>query len=659
MNFLIVEDDNIQLTGLKHIIEEEYADAVVNTASTYNDAITIIDSFDIDIFLLDIDLGGGKTGLDVCGYLRRIPKYNDTPVIFITDITVPNLDVINKYHCQYYFSKPYDRIDVVGGINSVLTQPDDQTSRIRVKDIQGILFHISMDEIIYVCASGHHKHIFTSDGDFIVTNPTFESILQAAGDVPLVRCHIQSRLHTELRQIQFTYNAETGSRIHTGRAQIQNYYRNLPGEQIMAAYFDFLSKILFDTFVFLVFLMAIYNVKFSQIAKRLPPLFLLTLPVSLIATVTDSMLIFTLITYIYCFVFYSLVFRYPPMKIITGYAITLIIMTILNLIQMVVIMQFTDNPFTNTSTYITEAMAFIIAILLYKFGHMDKLYDALIVKNQVSRNIILAVFALMVSMVLYQRISPKDFMNIFMTFLFIVILILILYSGMYKNYMSLRESRKQLQSYEQYLPIIEDLIDQVRMRQHDYNNELQAISMLPISYTDYDSLAAALSNELDTSCNDHVIKNSYLLRINMKLIAGFLFSKMNLAQEHNINLDIDVKNSTLTSKAAEFELLDVMSILVDNAFDATEDGGMIKVIIDSDGKTTTVETFNAGSQLTAEMRKNFFAKGYSTKPLKDGAYSRGIGLYKLKQLTSKYHGEILLDNQTVDGQNCIHFVVSI
>ena len=246
----------------------------------------------------------------------------------------------------------------------------------------------------------------------------------------------------------------------------------------MAAYFNFLSKILLDTFVFLIFMMAIYNVKFSQIARRLPPLLLLTLPVSLIATVTDSMFIFTLITYIYCFVFYSLVFRYPPMKIITGYAIALIIMTVLNLIQMVVIMQFTDNPFT---------------ILLYKFGHLDKLYETLIIKNQVFRNIILAVFALMVSMVLYQRISPKDFMNVFMTFLFIVILILILYAGMYKNYMSLRESQKQLQSYEQYLPIIEELIDQVRMRQHDYNNELQAISMLPISYTDYESLSAALA----------------------------------------------------------------------------------------------------------------------------------------------------------------------
>ena len=220
----------------------------------------------------------------------------------------------------------------------------------------------------------------------------------------------------------------------------------------MAAYFDFLSKILFDTFVFLVFLMAIYNVKFSQIAKRLPPLLLLTLPVSLIATVTDSLLIFTLISYIYCFVFYSLVFRYPPMKIITGYALALIIMTEHNLIQIVVIMQFTDNPFTNTSTYVTESMALVIAILLYKFGHMNKLYETLIIKNQVFRNIILAVFAFMVSIVLYQRISPKDFMNVFMSFLFTTILILILYAGMYKNYLSLRESQKQLQSYEQYLP---------------------------------------------------------------------------------------------------------------------------------------------------------------------------------------------------------------
>ena len=145
----------------------------------------------------------------------------------------------------------------------------------------------------------------------------------------------------------------------------------------------------------------------------------------------------------------------------------------------------------------------------------------------------------------------------------------------------------------------------------------------------------------------------------MKLIAGFLFSKMNLAQERNIDLNINVKNSTLTSKAAEFELLDTMSILVDNAFDATEDGGHIEIVIDSDGTKTSVETLNAGPTLTAAMRRDFFTKGYSTKPLKNGRYSRGIGLYKLKQLTKKYDGEILLDNQTADGQTYIHFLVRL
>ena len=106
----------------------------------------------------------------------------------------------------------------------------------------------------------------------------------------------------------------------------------------MAAYFNFLAKILLDTIVFLFFLMAIYNVKLSQIARRLPALLLLTLPISFIAIITNSMLVATIVTYIYCFVFYSLAFRYPPMKIITGYAMSLIIINLLNIVQLIVIM---------------------------------------------------------------------------------------------------------------------------------------------------------------------------------------------------------------------------------------------------------------------------------------------------------------------------------
>ena len=188
MKLLIVEDDTIQSNGLKHIIEDRYPDADIITASSYDEAVSFIDDNTFDLFMLDINLGGGKTGLDVCSYIRSIPDHENTPVIFITDIITPNLDVINRYHCKYYFSKPYSSDDVITALRNVISAESDTASRLQLKDIQGILFHITTDEFICVCASGHHKHLFTTNGDFIVTSPTFQTISENY-ELPLVRCH--------------------------------------------------------------------------------------------------------------------------------------------------------------------------------------------------------------------------------------------------------------------------------------------------------------------------------------------------------------------------------------------------------------------------------------------------------------------------------------
>ena len=188
MKLLIVEDDTIQSNGLRHIIENGYPDADICTASSYDEAVSSIDSNTFDIFMLDINLGGDKTGLDVCSYIRSIPDHEHTPVIFITDITNPNLDVINRYHCKYYFSKPYSSDDVITALRSVISPGSDTSSKLQLRDIQGIMFHVSPAELIYVCASGHHKHLFTTNGDFVVTSTTFYSISESC-ELPLVRCH--------------------------------------------------------------------------------------------------------------------------------------------------------------------------------------------------------------------------------------------------------------------------------------------------------------------------------------------------------------------------------------------------------------------------------------------------------------------------------------
>ena len=64
-----------------------------------------------------------------------------TPVIFNTDISVPNLDVINKYHCSNYFSKPYSDADVIDAINKVTKAPEPKDKAIKLKDIFGIIIY--------------------------------------------------------------------------------------------------------------------------------------------------------------------------------------------------------------------------------------------------------------------------------------------------------------------------------------------------------------------------------------------------------------------------------------------------------------------------------------------------------------------------------------
>lgn len=61
-------------------------------------------------------------------------------------------------------------------------------TKLQLKDIQGILFHVIPQDIIFVRSEGHHKHIFTVNGDFIVTNSTFDTLMEKP-DIPLVRCH--------------------------------------------------------------------------------------------------------------------------------------------------------------------------------------------------------------------------------------------------------------------------------------------------------------------------------------------------------------------------------------------------------------------------------------------------------------------------------------
>ena len=78
---LIVEDDpHIQLL-LGHLLRKRYD---IELAVTVDDALYRASRRSFDLFMIDINLGGPRTGVDLLHALRQMPAYQATPAVSCT-----------------------------------------------------------------------------------------------------------------------------------------------------------------------------------------------------------------------------------------------------------------------------------------------------------------------------------------------------------------------------------------------------------------------------------------------------------------------------------------------------------------------------------------------------------------------------------------------
>lgn len=195
-------------------------------------------------------------------------------------------------------------------------------------------------------------------------------------------------------------------------------------------------------------------------------------------------------------------------------------------------------------------------------------------------------------------------------------------------------------SYMTYQPMMSDLIDDIRGKQHDFNNEIAAIRMLPFTHKNYESLRDALIN-----CSDMVIseyREADLLKINLTVLAGFIHSKIIQSEKTGKCINLTILEHTLKSQMPEYELIRVIGVLVDNALEAIRQGESISLHLDSKENKIIISTLNEGPELTQDLRQKMFTKGYTTKTADRTRH--GQGLPNLKKLVEQYDGKIYMEN---------------
>lgn len=258
--------------------------------------------------------------------------------------------------------------------------------------------------------------------------------------------------------------------------------------------------------------------------------------------------------------------------------------------------------------------------------------------------LILAIFLLY----LYEiRVSEKfDYLDFIVFVVYFATILGVSYLWRKESVQNLKQKyeAEQIGLYSQaYDTILKDM----HARQHEFKNHLNNIANMHVLYKDYDSLVQnqmSYVGELKAS-----YKYNKLLDTRQPILSGCLYMLFTKYEDSGAEIEYDIEVTDVTAYMPIIELIEVLSVLIDNAFQAVmllEDiPRKVHIFIEECDELLTIKVRNT---VTEEKKYKelslFFEEGYSTK-----GKGHGLGLFNAKNIIHRYKGDIVIQSNTVDA----------
>ncbi|MCI9141156.1 MAG: GHKL domain-containing protein [Lachnospiraceae bacterium] len=214
------------------------------------------------------------------------------------------------------------------------------------------------------------------------------------------------------------------------------------------------------------------------------------------------------------------------------------------------------------------------------------------------------------------------------------------------------QERKQIRMIEQYVPVVEELISQVRARQHEFNNRLLAIEVAVSSAATLEEAQNSIS-ELTKGLAINS-GESALLSCDSKIISGVIFGKMKQAEMIGIQLDAELHILFRKTRVPETAWVEIIGILLDNAVEASGKGDTVYLRSRQGKQHSEVCVSNPYPAMSNMEFMSLFKKGLTTKAEQA---SHGYGLYNVLRIVERYHGKVITRNEQIEGSNYVVFGV--
>ena len=209
-----------------------------------------------------------------------------------------------------------------------------------------------------------------------------------------------------------------------------------------------------------------------------------------------------------------------------------------------------------------------------------------------------------------NTITNSDYIQI----IFFAVLFFLVIAEWQKAIVDAERKKTQLEMNKLYYDAYDELLLLIRERQHDMKNHINAILGMIYTIDNYEDLVESQRKY----CDDIVEKNKetkLLLAISNPLIAGFLYRKFQEAQNQKILIECKVASKDDSYGIPEYELIEMMGILLDNAMEALnekeETERNIFVEIEDREENFQIMVANKSRYYDPDEICRFFQKDYS------------------------------------------------
>ena len=301
----------------------------------------------------------------------------------------------------------------------------------------------------------------------------------------------------------------------------------------MTAFETFILS-LFDMLMFLILFQAIIQDKTNNIIKIINYLIIGAIPIGLLDYfLTNDVLIHlcsTLVNIIWLKTYSKNVLKKIPSFFTVFLIRSTVIFTIQFLSIIIIIPFFVNFTFSFKYGIIAQITGILFTIIIYKFVPIKYAYIFIEQKNKWFQTIIVNLYLIYYLLSIFWFLDINDILQSILGMFIIILITLVINSFILKNGFINQSNKEKLKIYDTYLPVIDTLIEELKSKQHDYHNQLQAITCT----------LEEIEDIKDNACKSYINQLiqqdiwSTLIKLNNKIIMAFLYSKYKNAQALNI-----------------------------------------------------------------------------------------------------------------------------